>query len=812
MCNRSSRDTGLAKRCPRTGRRKWPWAALLFPLVGVLSLVWFLVRVIPKPSRASYPCMRVAAPLASGFVMWLLGMGGAVVALRKARQRLRQSRYELAAACVVVALVAAWIGALGPRLPLAVARARRAIFGVTTDPPNDPIGVATGCNPGRVVWVHDPDATDESWDFVDEDSPPHWFEPDHTEQTVIDTMVYDGIRWLAGKQTPQEAWHALFRYFNQDRGKGSIGYQAGERVAIKVNFVTCSTGRVDQATGTKTHRLNNTDVTPQLLLALVRHLVNVVGMADTDISVGDPTRCFPKQWHDMIVAEFPGVTFVDHWGDIPYTALVSYSSTEFHWSTPDAAGTALDYLPVCFAEADYLINLTVLKGHAAGVTLCGKNHYGSLIRGPNGLEWGVWRTDLYNMHDSLPTIDLWYPGGSTPGDPGRGKYRCLVDMMGHEELGAKTVLYVIDGLYGGYYSNAEPFKWNMAPFGGDWPSSILFSQDPVAIDSVGYDFLSEEWPDIVSGGYWEPGDLEGGAEDYLHEAALAHDPPSGTFYDPEDDGVRMRSLGVHEHWNNADSKLYTRNLDPPGDGIELISSQPPASLDLTVESTPITGVPITGTHPDTSLYTALAIEGSSISLTAPKLVSDGGTDYGFIRWTLNGTDHPEGQGTLAFSMGEDYTATATYAPAETFDVDLAQGWNLVSIPLVPLDTARDAVFPPESCSAVWEFGNPGGYILPSEIVPRKGYWVKGRAPAGVTLTVTGGRPADKSVALRQGWNLVGVVGQSAAVPSQPLPPAPPRSAIWQYDNPGGYVAPATQCDDGKGFWIKASEDGLIWGD
>jgi hypothetical protein len=33
-----------------------------------------------------------------------------------------------------------------------------------------------------------------------------------------------------------------------------------------------------------------------------------------------------------------------------------------------------------------------------------------------------------------------------------------------------------------------------------------------------------------------------------------------TFYDPERDGIRCRSLGVQEHWNNGTDKKYSRNL------------------------------------------------------------------------------------------------------------------------------------------------------------------------------------------------------------------------------------------------------------
>ncbi len=40
----------------------------------------------------------------------------------------------------------------------------------------------------------------------------------------------------------------------------------------------------------------------------------------------------------------------------------------------------------------------------------------------------------------------------------------------------------------------------------------------MAIDSVGFDFLAAKWPDFA----------RQGADDYLHEAALANHPPSGT--------------------------------------------------------------------------------------------------------------------------------------------------------------------------------------------------------------------------------------------------------------------------------------------
>jgi hypothetical protein len=60
-----------------------------------------------------------------------------------------------------------------------------------------------------------------------------------------------------------------------------------------------------------------------------------------------------------------------------------------------------------------------------------------------------------------------------------------------------------------------------------------------------------------------------GVDNYLHEGAQAENPPSGSSYDPARAGSRLASLGVHEHWNNAVEKLYSRNLGGTG-GIELL--------------------------------------------------------------------------------------------------------------------------------------------------------------------------------------------------------------------------------------------------
>jgi hypothetical protein len=363
-----------------------------------------------------------------------------------------------------------------------------------------------------------------------------------------------------------------------------VSYAPAEKVAIKLNLTACNArGNMTDAEYNKNTtqdggRWQNTiDNSPQMLVALLRELVYVAGVPPGAISLGDPTGLFPNHLYEPIHAEFPEVVCFDNHGKTGLgRTRTEASAVPFHWSTPRAIGKVPDTIPAPLAEAEYLVNYAILKWHSAGVTLCAKNHYGSLLRCPDGYlrDHGV--LDYFDMHADLA-------GGSR--GAGMGRYRPLVDLMGHEELGGKTLLYLVDGLFSGYYWEGKPRKWSMDPFGAggeaDWPNSLFVSQDPVAIDSVCYDFLLAEWPDAVrrpDGG----NGLEGSAEDYLHEAALAEDPPSGTVYDPEADGVRLASLGVHEHWNNPVDKQYSRNLGGSA-GIELVSrrvSRPTPRLQL----------------------------------------------------------------------------------------------------------------------------------------------------------------------------------------------------------------------------------------
>src|ERR1700756_932960 len=388
------------------------------------------------------------------------------------------------------------------------------------EPLLSPVGVPRGVVPGRVTWAYDPKAV--KWDGTGS-----WWVDANNDQSVIDRMVSRSIRGLTNQKSDAQAWSAIFHYFNRTHGRGNTGYKAGEKIAIKSNLNnTTDHGTID--------RLNSS---PHLILSLVRQLTGPGKVPQSSITVFDSSRWIPGNLYDKIHGEFPGVVFVDHiGGDGRVKAEFKADAIPFSVTSRNAKG-----LDTVVVDAAYLINAAVLRAHvSSGVTLCAKNLFGA--------------TSIYtdwhkNAHD-----------GFRHNSDGSASYSAFTDFLVQNNRGEKTMLFIIDGLYGNDNVDGPPHrKWKMAPFNDAWPNSIFMSLDGVAIDSVGFDFLTSEWPDLP--------DIVN-ADNYLREAALANDPPSKTLYYHEQDGIRCHSLGVHEHWNNGTDKKYSRNLGK-AHGIEL---------------------------------------------------------------------------------------------------------------------------------------------------------------------------------------------------------------------------------------------------
>jgi len=480
---------------------------IFFHLTGIICIIWFILRVAPKPDRIRYPCQQMSLSIAIGYItFWSILWGSLFFGLGLWIRRMKNKTTAFLPLIVVIFVLVFSVSINVYAVNFIEEKTEIKTWEPT---PNEPMGTPTGLNPGRVVWVWNPDATEKELSG-------YWWEEENNNQHIIDEMVSEGICNLAGIKNEKEAWDSLFKYFNNKNGKGDISYQPGEKIAIKVNLNNCwqafSYIKVD----------NERDASPYVAKALLRQLRDIVGVEQKDITIYDASRPMANWFYYRVyyesypnlnlIPEFPDVNFVDSKGGAAGREKVVASNTRIYF-----AEGSCEYrtLPKCVVDADYLINMPIMKRHPIqnGVTLSGKNFFGS------------WIEDVLSVHP-------YHESGLVMGNAAP-----QVDILAHEDLGEKTLLFLGDGTYATKIDHSTIDKFQMEPFNDDWTNSLFFSQDPVAMDSVMYDFLHTEGTNPIEG-----------SQNYLHQAAE----PILNKYDPESDGIYLdHSLGVHEHWDKT---------------------------------------------------------------------------------------------------------------------------------------------------------------------------------------------------------------------------------------------------------------------
>lgn len=400
---------------------------------------------------------------------------------------------------------------------------------------NKPLGEAKGIYPGRVTWVRDSSVA--RWNGKDG----HWWDDGNIDQGRLEAMYGKSLCALSGTQSAKKAWQKIFRYYNEQNGRGRRGYKKGETIAIKINLN--NTYNTDD-------RDNDIDQSPQATVAILRQLTANAGVPQECITIYDATigwkkRAMPDRIYKPVHRLFPRVKWM--------SAAGSQGVDSAHWvkdaiTYTDPGVTLGTVLPRAVTDASYLINIALLKGHEiSGVTLCAKNHFGSI-------------PFPARMHSTHTVSQMT----GTEGD-----YSAYVDLMGCPNLGKKTLLYIVDGIYGMQTNVGAPRagrdRWKM--FGNQWSASYFMSLDPVAIECVCMDFLFAEFGGEL-GFSGAPQFRKGSSQNcdnYLKEAAKGRNTKLGDY---RPNGMKTGSLGVFEHWNNARDKQYSRNLGKK-EGIEL---------------------------------------------------------------------------------------------------------------------------------------------------------------------------------------------------------------------------------------------------
>ncbi|MBT7058234.1 MAG: cadherin-like domain-containing protein [Lentisphaerae bacterium] len=169
--------------------------------------------------------------------------------------------------------------------------------------------------------------------------------------------------------------------------------------------------------------------------------------------------------------------------------------------------------------------------------------------------------------------------------------------------------------------------------------------------------------------------------------------------------------------------------------------------------------------------------------------------------------------TTALTVPSGETRYYIIAALASTDLELGAGWNLISLPLQPLEpSVEDAFsstnFTPDSGSrgtiytdSIWAWDTVDAqYEAATEITPKVAYWIY--VDTAGTLRISGHPVASPAVPLAQGWNSVGVIEPTSLVG---------HAGIFL---PGWFWTPEAQvyhglhagdvAQPGIGFWIYAT--------
>ncbi len=347
-------------------------------------------------------------------------------------------------------------------------------------------GAAASRQP-RIVRVHNPLAS--LFDVVDFE-----YQKNITEtyygQFVNQRIVYDlfdqALCALTGDKDPVPAMRRL------------VPYKPGEQVFIKINNTTAyglwkgawDTVRWDE-------HYNDTDSIAEPVNATIRALVRIgvpqerIGIGDASWSEGYPDsekrtpRVTPNRVAKRIKTAFPNVSlyrssFMPDGNGITWDSNDPHAIVKFRDPVIDRRKQRVTShrLPDQVISAQHFISLPILKRHnEGGVTGALKNNFGTIA-------------SCSYFHEPK------YAGKGTQGAMFSRDKNPAVDIWLNPHVGAKTRLIVCDGIFGGWdWGLDPPTGWKS--FGGRSPNCLLLGTNPVAMDSVVFDHVTESLPDKV---------------------------------------------------------------------------------------------------------------------------------------------------------------------------------------------------------------------------------------------------------------------------------------------------------------------------
>lgn len=293
----------------------------------------------------------------------------------------------------------------------------------------------------RVVRVYDPKVS--GFDFSGD--PVFWKTID---REVLRGMLVKSIAEISGENGEARGWKKILA------GNRKADLSA-KKVVVKVNFN--NTIRNIHTT------LNNS---PAMLAVLAGSLVKA-GLPEENICFFDCSRPFPEEFKTEV--RNLGMQKVEMKGkndDLAVSAKTIFLSDNKGFLR-DGKPTDQYPIPQLLLDADYLVNLHLVKMHSTGMTGAMKNLFGL------AKEVGFY------MHQRGPKN---FPESNH-----------LSDISLNEEVKKRARLNISEFIFGGHTPDSIDRFTNEAFFPGGVPASLVVSRSPFYHDTVLYGFIQAEY-------------------------------------------------------------------------------------------------------------------------------------------------------------------------------------------------------------------------------------------------------------------------------------------------------------------------------
>ena len=148
-------------------------------------------------------------------------------------------------------------------------------------------------------------------------------------------------------------------------------------------------------------------------------------------------------------------------------------------------------------------------------------------------------------------------------------------------------------------------------------------------------------------------------------------------------------------------------------------------------------------------------------------------------------------------MNELFYYTLYWVQDHQSTLNLSKGWNLISLPRIPIDPTASTLFP--NINAIYEF-KYHTYIEPQTLSPGIGYWVLSEEDQAITII---GKPYTIGYhTLSPGWHLLGATDHLCQVQSD-LDIS--QSVIYGWDTFNNRYESTNQLQSTQGYWIKVDQ-------